>query len=125
MRYSSSPRMQQTNHVDGDGSLGSQDGPRREDGATPERVVRYQIASLCPAPMELGFDPLLSRFEPRSFVFSSQPLAQKSIMPSPWSIPPRLLIQEHFMSRLSPNQWLSLATRIVSAGNLMLLPFAH
>jgi hypothetical protein len=29
MRYSSSPRMQQTNHVDGDGSLSSQDRLRK------------------------------------------------------------------------------------------------
>jgi hypothetical protein len=28
-----------------------------------------QIAGLCSAPIESGFDPLLSRFEPRSLVF--------------------------------------------------------
>jgi hypothetical protein len=39
-----------------------------------ECVMRRPIASLCWAPMALGFDRLLSRFEPRSFVFSSQPL---------------------------------------------------
>jgi hypothetical protein len=36
-----------------------------------ECIMRRPIASLCSAPMELGFDPPLSRLEPRSFVFWS------------------------------------------------------
>src|SRR5215472_3612613 len=33
-----------------------------------ECVMRCPIASLCSAPVELGFDPLLSRFEPCSSI---------------------------------------------------------
>jgi hypothetical protein len=39
-------------------------------------------------PMELGFDPLLSRFEPRLFFFSGQSLRRRSIMSSRWLMPP-------------------------------------
>jgi hypothetical protein len=43
--------------------------PRME--RRPSGVVQYQIASLCSTPMELRFNPLLSRFEPRSFFFQA------------------------------------------------------
>jgi hypothetical protein len=37
-----------------------------------ECIMRRPIASLCSAPMALGFDPLLSRFEPRSSFFKNR-----------------------------------------------------
>jgi len=38
------------------------------------RTTLLQIAALCSTPIESSFDPLLSRFEPRSLVFLCQRL---------------------------------------------------
>src|SRR5262249_34777402 len=46
------------------------------------------IAWLCVAPMEFGFDPLLSRSEPRSCLFMPVS-APRSTMPSRCSMPPQ------------------------------------
>src|SRR5262249_2132761 len=46
------------------------------------------IAWLCVAPMEFGFDPLLSRSEPRSCFFMPVS-APRSTMPSRCSMPPQ------------------------------------
>ena len=54
----------------------------------PCECVMRPIAWLCVAPMEFGFDPLLSRSEPRSCFFMPVS-APRSTMPSRCSMPPQ------------------------------------